>query len=171
MRVLADRGIFLWDDKMSREDKLCKKCGKSIQGRILINGVEKFAQNRKYCFECSPSRAGRYDKWSQARKNMSVGKALQIKLDRKRELIKLSGNQCLKCGLKYEGKYERIFCFHHKDPSKRMFGLSMNNLGKKWDVIMEEFAKCDMYCLNCHSMIHADEQETKISYRNMLGVK
>ncbi len=46
--------------------------------------------------------------------------------------------------------------FHHVDPSTKLMEVSlMPNLGYSIKRILEEIAKCDLMCANCHRKLHA----------------
>ena len=146
---------------MSRE---CRGCGRHIPNWIKIDGVGKNLKNRKYCLDCSPwgrhntradinkkSRSEKYGEWSDERKKMVIRSVKARGFRRKEQLIELAGGECKKCGKKYVG-CPSYFCFHHRDRSKKIFILAMNNLwSKRWELILEEFSKCDLMCLNCHA--------------------
>jgi hypothetical protein len=72
-------------------------------------------------------------------------------LARKIELIERSGGKCKRCGY---NKNRRALTFHHLDPEKKLFGLTLNQLwSKSQQLIDEEWAKCEMLCMNCHAEI------------------
>ena len=83
----------------------------------------------------------------------------------------MSGSKCKHCDYVYNGS-ERALSFHHRNPEDKKFGLTVNNLwSKKWEVILEEYNKCDMLCLVCHAELE-DEIESKkeINYKKLLGM-
>ena len=45
--------------------------------------------------------------------------------------------------------------FHHRNPEEKEFSISMYRMGK-WsrERILEETAKCDVICANCHAKEH-----------------
>lgn len=45
--------------------------------------------------------------------------------------------------------------FHHRDPSAKSFGITKSS-GRSLDTLMEELAKCDPICSNCHRELHHD---------------
>jgi hypothetical protein len=49
--------------------------------------------------------------------------------------------------------------FHHRDPSQKKDTLS-NAVGQGWtkERLLEELAKCDVLCANCHMKRHWDER-------------
>jgi len=145
--------------------RVCRKCGKIIPCRIIVDGKQKSLQNRKFCLKCSPyknhntrsddpskkPRGKYYGEYTEDEKN-NIKICLYYKgLKRKEELIKKSGGGCERCGY---NKSRNALCFHHRNPEEKKFGLALNNLwAKKWDVILEEWAKCDLVCANCHKEI------------------
>jgi hypothetical protein len=160
----------------------CRKCGEIIPNRLKIGDKYKNLQNRKFCLKCSPfgahntksddpsrpSRKGKgpYSTWSEKAKKGCRKCVYKRGHDRKLELVKMAGGSCKRCG--YD-KSPRALTFHHLDPSKKNFGLTVNNLwSKKWETIVEEFNKCEMYCQNCHAEL---EYEKKMKdpnyYRNL----
>lgn len=60
--------------------------------------------------------------------------------------------KCVRCG-------EDDMCcleFHHRTPGAKDFLLSQaSTRGFSWEHIMEEIAKCDCLCANCHRKKHA----------------
>lgn len=66
-------------------------------------------------------------------------------------LVNYFGGKCIKCG------YDKCIAaleFHHRDPNKKDFGLSMSGLTRSWKRLLEEAKKCDLVCANCHAEIH-----------------
>jgi hypothetical protein len=57
---------------------------------------------------------------------------------------------CSQCGENHPACIE----FHHRDPSKKDFtiGESLYRMGKQ--SIIDEIAKCDVLCSNCHRKLH-----------------
>lgn len=168
---------------MSRE---CRKCKEIIPNWIKINEKQHNLRNRKFCLKCSPFgkhntkpdinkttlRNRCYAEWSKDEKKKNMLSILKRGLTRKRKLIELSGSKCLHCDYTYRGS-ERALSFHHRNPEEKLFGLTMNNLwSKKWDVILEEFNKCDMLCLVCHAELEDKIQsEKETNYRKWLGIE
>ena len=66
----------------------------------------------------------------------------------KRELVELLGGQCIDCGYK---DHLAALDFDHKDPRCKTHTIS--SMLCKWypkAVILEEVAKCELRCANCH---------------------
>lgn len=163
--------------------RACRKCGKVIPNWIKIDGKNKNLGNRKFCLKCSPYRGHNtnpidpslspkkkkpYSCWSEEAKQKGKENIYKRGWRRKKELIKLAGGSCKKCGY---NKNSRVLTFHHRDPNQKCFGLTLNKLwSKKWEVILEEFKKCDMYCLNCHMELEDEILMTNPNYyRNLFN--
>lgn len=75
--------------------------------------------------------------------------------NRRRKLKKLmidtKGGKCQFCGY---SKYIGALDFHHIDPAKKSFKLSMEELYRSWDLITKELDKCFLVCANCHRELH-----------------
>jgi len=57
---------------------------------------------------------------------------------------------CERCGY---AKNSAALCFHHKDPTKKDFGLATVSVTRRSGVA-EEIAKCELLCSNCHMEEH-----------------
>lgn len=69
----------------------------------------------------------------------------------KQMVIDYKGGKCELCG--YTG-YAGVFDLHHRDGSKKEFGLSMQGLTRAWEKVKAEADKCALVCANCHREIH-----------------
>lgn len=66
------------------------------------------------------------------------------------------GAKCGMCGLPYNGTNAAVFDAHHRDMSEKESVLSV--VSKKDKAAFElELSKCDLFCSNCHRLIHGDE--------------
>jgi len=45
--------------------------------------------------------------------------------------------------------------FHHRDSSKKDFGISYRGYTRSWAKVLEEIEKCELLCANCHRETHA----------------
>lgn len=61
------------------------------------------------------------------------------------------GGKCELCGY---SKSQRALSFHHRDPKKKSFGISMKGLTRSWEKIRLEIDKCVLLCANCHMEVH-----------------
>lgn len=80
-------------------------------------------------------------------------KAVAKRRRRVREMaVEYKGGKCQLCGYaRCIGALE----FHHPDPSKKDFGVSMDGLTRAWTKVKAEIEKCVLVCANCHREIHA----------------
>lgn len=137
----------------------------------MIDGKIRNLQNRKFCLECSAFGSNNtkpdidsptkkpfgkpYSEWHESSKQHHRDKMARKRIERKDELIKLSGGCCSVCG--YD-KCRKALSFHHLNPELKSFGLSAENLhNRSWDDILNEWKKCILVCLNCHMEIHSEE--------------
>ena len=169
---------------MSRE---CRKCGKVVPNHVKIDGIDRNLQSRKFCLECSPynghntsriipfskkSRVGRYSTYTEEQKSRIKLVLYKRGLERKSKLIELSGGKCVKCGY---SKCSRALSFHHRNPSDKKFPLSLNFIwSKPWQDIYDEWEKCDLLCMNCHTeleydLLKKDENNTRSMINKMYG--
>ena len=102
----------------------CEKHGES---------KHKNTANGKVCMRCNSARVDKLRRF------------------RKRELVRLFGGKCIECN--YDKCVEALE-FHHRDPSAKKFQLSMTNLTRSWDVVLQEAVKCDLVCSRCHVEIY-----------------
>ncbi len=82
-------------------------------------------------------------------------------VDKRRKKVKvmaveLKGGKCEICG--YD-KCMAAMVFHHKDPCKKEFGLSMQGLTRSWESTKRELGKCVLLCSNCHREVHVGETQ------------
>lgn len=69
----------------------------------------------------------------------------------KQLMVDHKGGKCQFCGY---SRYIGALDFHHIDPAKKNFKLSMEELYRSWDAITQEMDKCFLVCANCHREIH-----------------
>lgn len=153
----------------------CRKCGSYIPVRILINGVQKNLQQRKFCLKCSPFgshntnsidpsapvRPRTYAQYPAEMRRKHV-QALQLRAQALRDkLIDLFGGCCKLCGY---SRCHNALSFHHRIPSTKKFSLGKSNVrALAWDIVLVEANKCDLLCHNCHTEVH--EQLHKVKTR------
>ena len=71
--------------------------------------------------------------------------------------IEYKGGKCKLCGYK---KCVSALTFHHRDPSKKDFGIAANGHCWAWETIKKELDKCILVCFNCHQEIHDGLRKT-----------
>lgn len=63
---------------------------------------------------------------------------------------------CIDCGFSFRDRPE-CCDFHHRDPSQKSGAISEMMRGRDYEAmerVMEEIAKCDPLCANCHRTRH-----------------
>jgi predicted HNH restriction endonuclease len=94
----------------------------------------------------------RADKRSYSDRAEYLKKAVAERRRKLRDMaIEYGGGKCTRCGY---AKSKRALSFHHKDPSKKDFGLSARGLTRSWEKMKVELDKCVLVCANCHMEIH-----------------
>jgi len=84
---------------------------------------------------------------------------------RKIKLMQMRGMSCQVCG--YNKNYSAL-AFHHKDPKQKSFALDLRTCSNKsWESLLEEAAKCDLVCMNCHMEIHHPDLDAESSHNKM----
>jgi predicted HNH restriction endonuclease len=83
---------------------------------------------------------------------------MKVAVAKRRKKIRLMaiehmGGKCEICGY---SKCIRALSFHHKDPSKKSFGISAQGMTRSWDRVKNEIEKCSLLCANCHMELHND---------------
>ena len=59
---------------------------------------------------------------------------------------------CITCG----DKRHWVLVFHYRDSSQKEFSIGANS-GRSMTKIVNEMAKCDVMCANCHRDLHHQE--------------
>lgn len=83
-----------------------------------------------------------------------------FRVKRRRELIELAGGKCVRCGY---SRCDDALVFHHRDPSTKAFALSKAGVQVTMRKCLDEMAKCDLLCANCHAEVHAAERKAEDS--------
>lgn len=76
------------------------------------------------------------------------------RLKLKQLALKYKGGKCEKCG--YD-KCSAALDFHHRDSTKKEFGIGGKGFTRAWGSIKIELDKCDLLCSNCHRELHFEE--------------
>jgi hypothetical protein len=145
---------------------VCVACGCEFPAKMIIDGKMRSLYRRSFCLECSPF--GDHNTSRVPLGLRSTEESMKARRDRRREqfrrslqkrrrkrkldLVAAYGGRCVDCG--YSVCPEALQ-FHHRDPSTKEFGLGTFNgsLAR----LIQEAAKCDLLCANCHRIRHARE--------------
>ena len=57
------------------------------------------------------------------------------------------------CNYKYDGSNLAAFQYHHRDPKTKLYNVA-SMCFQEDGVVKEEMLKCDVYCANCHILLH-----------------
>ncbi len=64
--------------------------------------------------------------------------------------------KCGRCGFSHPAAIQ----FHHRDPSLKVFEIGeASRLEKSIPQVIEEMAKCEIICANCHMVLHYEERQ------------
>lgn len=78
----------------------------------------------------------------------------------KQKLVEAFGGKCLIC------LYKRCIAnlsFHHRDPSKKDFGISSEGRTMSYEKMKSEADKCYLLCCRCHGEVHAGIIQNSVS--------
>jgi len=93
--------------------------------------------------------------WAEYQKQRRCKKVIRWRRNKKLKLIAYKGGKCEICG--YDKPYYGVYDFHHKDPTKKEFGLAANGKCRSFEKMKKEADKCILLCKNCHSELHENE--------------
>lgn len=71
----------------------------------------------------------------------------------KQKAVEYLGGKCVRCGY---NKCVAALQFHHKDITKKEFGISAKGIIRSWERIKVELDKCELLCANCHAEEHSN---------------
>jgi hypothetical protein len=107
------------------------------------------------CKRCGNELSGKQVSYCSARcKNQAC--VTNFRRNLKLKAIAYLGGACMKCGY---NKCAAALGFHHRDPSKKDFRIG-SGIPKRWELVRQELAKCDLLCANCHAEEHWLEDMT-----------
>lgn len=129
-----------------KELMLCRICGEMKPEAAYAPSVWVSAITRSKCRECmSKYQAARYDRFLRDRLEADRKKRTQLVHSIKRR------RGCAECGETHPACLD----FHHRDKRQKTVGVgvlvgSTTNMQR----ILDEIAKCDVLCSNCHRKHH-----------------
>jgi hypothetical protein len=154
-----------------RKEKICENCGASFPTRLVIDGVVRNLNGRRFCLECSPFGAhntsrtppgslepAELDEYRRKKRNAKTYRyQKRRRKEVKQELIAARGGRCVDCG--YSG-VSTVLDFHHRDPTAKDFSIS--SFGGAYSRLLVEVEKCDLLCANCHRLRHAAQDAAQL---------
>lgn len=66
--------------------------------------------------------------------------------------VEYLGGKCQLCGY---CRCNDVLEFHHKDETKKRFGIGQNGYTRSWERVKQELDNCYLLCANCHREVHA----------------
>jgi predicted HNH restriction endonuclease len=75
-----------------------------------------------------------------------------LRRETKLRAIASFGGACGVCGFAFA---PAAMEFHHPDPSKKEFAISVDGIYRTWEKVRHELESCVMLCANCHAEVHA----------------
>ena len=79
---------------------------------------------------------------------VSEHRIVELRREMKLRAIALFGGRCGACGY---GFAPAAMEFHHPDPSRKEFAISVDGIYRPWEKIRKELESCVMLCANCHA--------------------
>lgn len=137
-------------------NKVCQQCTIELPLREFNNDKRTSDGRAKVCRSCRRINhlAGR-KRSRMTEQSKASARRRQARMRRsKRDWIgamKVAAG-CVTCG--YNAHFTAL-AYHHRDPSTKLFTIN-NGLttGKSKRALQAEIDKCDVYCLNCHALLH-----------------
>lgn len=112
----------------------CKTCGRELHGL-----------RRVFCSGSCKNRVANH-------RHQSYVKQQVRGRQRKLFLIRLLGGACQRCGYV---RNHAAMNFHHIVPELKSFELDLRCISNRsWQRVLDEVAKCDLLCSNCHLEVH-----------------
>lgn len=72
--------------------------------------------------------------------------------ERRLLLLQLKGGCCEICGYR---KNTAALSFHHLIPADKSFAIDLRRCSNgSWQKLLQEVAKCQLLCMNCHTELH-----------------
>jgi hypothetical protein len=121
-----------------RQAREARRLGlRHINRRCSRHGMTRFLLDNRGVYRCMRCRGEDVSAWRRRAK---------------RRLVEEAGGRCQICG--YD-RYMGALQFHHVDPSRKSFLLSMRGCTRSIEKLRAEAAKCQLLCANCHAEVEA----------------
>jgi hypothetical protein len=115
---------------------------KSVIQKNWINSLKGIAYRKSDAFKKSIRKYNR--KRDRIHRRETLAKVRIIKVEK----------GCLKCGF---NTHHAALEFHHRDPEIKKFRLG-DSRNYSWKACVEEMAKCDVLCANCHAILEDEKR-------------
>ena len=104
--------------------------------------------------KCTETQRANQKRWYQANKEKTIALSRQGKIEKRKWYNDLKTGLACKCGESHPACLD----FHHRDPATKLFTISEGVATRGRSVILEEIAKCDVICANCHRKHHYENK-------------
>lgn len=96
--------------------------------------------------------------WYEKNRDTTIQRARTSRVKRRKQLAELKDQPCADCKLSWPSC---VMEFHHRDPATKSFTVSRLLTDRSWAAILEEVAKCDLLCANCHRIREMNERANR----------
>ena len=147
------------------DTKICSKCKQELpvsefRWRNKTKGVL-----HSQCKECEKARDKIHYQESKVRRN-AVNETAEFQKNRNMLIVE----QARKCGCRKCGETRSyVLDFHHRIPEEKQNSLSNMIKSSSESNLINEIAKCDVLCANCHREFHYLEKEYGIDYDDYIN--
>lgn len=124
--------------------KICGSCSKSLE---LSSFSRKGDGYQSTCKSCRKEWYANYYKTSDKEKNRLRNKKRQLREEIRQIVVEAKSVPCMDCKVSYP---YYVMDFDHRDPTTKKFNIADNYTHSSKKKILEEIAKCDVVCSNCH---------------------
>jgi hypothetical protein len=135
--------------RTNRSSGLQSRCKECANGERWKNGRFKNDEHKRRVYAANKSSY-------QRNKAKYVEQTGRRNAKRKVEALEAYGQAvCTRCGF---NAHPAALEFHHRDPLTKRFNIATAVTSPDkypWSVILEEIAKCDLICSNCHRIEHS----------------
>lgn len=151
--------------KKSREKTGAEKLRSDARARYAADPERHRAKTKRW-FDANPEKVREIRQRTTEKHRGAIARRQKAKCAKKKEFIDgLMAGGCVGCG----EKDTRCLCFHHRDPATKDTEVS-RMVSHSHKRIMEEAAKCDVLCTNCHMRAHAEDGVTRLGPKRLADI-
>lgn len=96
----------------------------------------------------------KYEQYRERSKQRRYESSRSIRLANRGWFDEQKKKPCLDCGVSYP---PIVMEFHHRDKSQKEITPSQALARRSRQGVLDEIAKCDLLCANCHRLRHVDD--------------
>lgn len=153
-----DRGKKIYKVRRRAKEVVCWDCGYKWL-------IRKSRKSPMYCRSCAckngQSNLKNWNNPKKGDKNFDQKEYTrnynnQMRIDKKKQIVKHMGNQCTIC--KAKNLPLCVWQWHHTNSKDKEIAMSQL-LTKSYEKILDESKKCILVCSNCHKVLHYGEEK------------